>query len=225
MTKSKKLSKILVSLILILVTSLSIVFVAMQINNANNDTNLSVSAVSDTLTNNLLIIEPYGIIDDIGCYKCNKDPKVGTTKDNPYREAPWYGRMKTLTSTFSDRYSNRMYTLQLNVDVRDIKLGIPDDVIVEFKFYYQEGTLGLKKNMNVDSLNIYTEFYVNGALKASPTRSCSSKSSAGFTIAGVNKTTMVKVHVTYTYHDDYYSKSNEVYFEFDGNEVCEHEKK
>lgn len=212
MLNSKKISKILVSLVLILVTSFSIVFVAMQVNKTNNDANLSVSAVSDLdiSTNGLSLIEPYGIMNGMGCEDCKSN---GTAK-RPYHESPWYGRIKCLHSTFSKRYSNRMYTLEVNVDVRDIKLGIPDDVIVEFKFYYQEGTLGLKKSMKVSSLSINAKFYSNGTLTANPIRNCHDKSSAGFTISGADKTDEVKVIITYYYNDDYYSANEEINFLF-----------
>lgn len=62
MIKSKKFSKILVSLILILVTSFGVLFVAMQVNKTNTDTILSVSAVSDTTENNLSFNKNYDII-------------------------------------------------------------------------------------------------------------------------------------------------------------------
>lgn len=66
MIKSKKFSKILVSLILILVTSFGVLFVAMQVNKTNTDTILSVSAVSDTTENNLSFNKNYDTIKQRG---------------------------------------------------------------------------------------------------------------------------------------------------------------
>lgn len=143
---------------------------------------------------------------------------------NPYHEAPWNGRIMCLDSTASRNYSGRQYSLELNVDVRDIAWPFNDDVIVEFKFYYQEGTLGLKKSMKVDSLYINTKFYGEKGTTIPKERSCSDKSSAGFTIQGGTKTYRVDVEVWYSFHDGYNSISKCVYFVFDNN-YCGHPQK
>ena len=65
MIKERKISKSIVSIILMLIVSLSIGFVAMQIAKPNDEINLSASTVSDvSTTNELSFVEPYGIIND-----------------------------------------------------------------------------------------------------------------------------------------------------------------
>lgn len=195
MIKSKKFSKILVSLILILVTSFGVLFVAMQVNKTNTDTILSVSAVSDTTENNLSFNKNYDIIN----YNRASDEYDKVTY---YSESPWNGRIQSFERHFTNSGDSRSYVLETNVDVRDILL-FNDDVIVEFKFYSQAPTIGTKRSEDIGYFEITASFYSNGSSDPSVVKhkDGTNKSSYGVTIQGGQKTTKVVVDIYYTFYN------------------------
>ena len=169
MLKQKKLSKILVSLIMILIASFSLVFVALQINKSNNETNnMTVATISD-----LNFIEPYGIIDGIG------DGGSGTESD-PYFDDAWNGRIKS-QDCFTRLPDYTSCYVEINVDPRD-RAVVGDDIIIEFKAFTQAPTLGIKKPLQI-GIGADIIFYSNnfGIIEVSKSIA-NNKSSGGVTV-------------------------------------------
>ncbi len=192
MIKEKKLSKILVSIFLILATCFSIVFVANQVSKTSKDTNLSLSAVSDISDSSitpLSLTETYGIIDGIG------NGGSGTESD-PYYDVDWYGRVKS-GNYFASLSAARSAYIVINVDPRNI--GLIQDIIIEYKSYEQGPPLGTKKALNLDYFGADIKFYSSkkGVIeKYMP--SCQDRSSYGQTIiSGASDLYKVEVRVRF----------------------------
>lgn len=200
MIKERNFSKIVVSLLLILATCFSIVFVATQISKTSKDTNLSLSAVSDISDSSvapLSLTETYGIIDNIG------NGGSGTESD-PYYDVDWYGRVKS-GDYFTTLSAARACRIEINVDPRNI--GAIQDIIIEYKSYEQAPPLGTKKALNLNSFGAKIKFYSSkkGIIEKSITP-CYNRSSYGQTlISGASDLYKVEVEVSFNFQGNTYT--------------------
>lgn len=213
MIKEKKLSKTLVSIFLILATCFSIVFVANQVSKTSKDTNLSLSAVSDISDSSitpLSLTETYGII-------YMYDDRASNDYDyvNEYTDSSWHGRIQKNEKHFTNTGEHRVFTLEMNVDPRDI-LMFNDDVIIEFKFYSQAPTLGIKRTEKIGLFQTTISFFSNGETTPSVVKykEGRDKSSYGVTIQGGQNTTKVQVDFYYTFYDGYRNIRAKSYYTF-----------